>query len=188
MSTPTPDAGVRPARPQDADAIGQVHANAWQAAYAQLLPDRTAAALAPQALAESWLAAVSDPPSPQHRVLVATAGPDVVAFVALSPGTDADAVAGQDAEILVLLVDPASTRPRPRLPAAQRQRRHVCGTTVSACCAAWVPEPDADRQRFLAAAGFTVDGATRVLDASGDGTATVRELRWSASIGSASDR
>jgi GNAT superfamily N-acetyltransferase len=186
MSTPTPDAGVRPARPQDAASIGQVHANAWQASYAQLLPDRSAAALAPQALAESWLAAVSDPPSPQHRVLVATAGPDVVAFVALSPGTDADAAPGQDAEILVLLVDPESTGRGhgSRLLNASVDTLRDNGFTV---LRAWVPEPDEDRQRFLAGAGFTVDGATRVLDASGDGTATVRELRWSASIGS-SDR
>ena len=47
---------------------------------------------------------------------------------------------------------------------------------------AWVPEPDTDRQRFLAGAGFTADGAARVLDASVTGrrrcaTALVRRDR-----------
>ena len=45
---------------------------------------------------------------------------------------------------------------------------------------AWVPEPDTDRLRFLTVAGFAPDGATRVLDASGDGSSTVREIRLTA--------
>jgi GNAT superfamily N-acetyltransferase len=182
MTTPTPDAGVRPARTQDADAIGRVHSQAWQAAYADLLPSRADAALAPTALAESWRAAVTDPPSADHRVLVATAGPKVVAFAAISPATDADATPGQDAELLVLLVEPASVGRGhgSRLLNASADTLRDNGFSV---LRTWVPEPDTDRQRFLASAGFTADGATRVLDASGDGTSTVRELRWSAAIG-----
>jgi hypothetical protein len=41
----------------------------------------------------------------------------------------------------------------------------------------WVPDADEPRRRFLESAGFGPDGATRVLDASGDGTSTVRESR-----------
>jgi hypothetical protein len=41
----------------------------------------------------------------------------------------------------------------------------------------WVPDADEPRRRFLESAGFGPDGATRVLDASGDGTSTVRETR-----------
>ena len=90
------------------------------------------------------------------------------------PATDADATPGQDAELLILLVDPASIGRGhgSRLLNASADTLRDNGFTV---LRAWVPEPDTDRQRFLAGAGFTADGAARVLDASGDGTATVRE-------------
>ncbi|GAB3593650.1 GNAT family N-acetyltransferase [Angustibacter peucedani] len=181
MTSPTPDAGVRPARPADADAIGQVHARAWRTSYGELLPDHTAAALAPESLAESWRAAVTDPPSVQHRVLVATAGPDVVGFAALSPAADTDAEPGRDAELLVLLVDPDAQHhghgSRLLNAAADTLRDNGFGVLR-----AWVPEADPDRQAFLTGAGFAADGASRVLDASGDGTTTVREVRLSAAL------
>jgi GNAT superfamily N-acetyltransferase len=180
VSTPTPDAGVRPARPQDADAIGRVHAAAWRAAYRDLLPG-AGESLDPQALAESWRQALEHAPSPDHRVLVATAGPDVVGFAALSPATDADATPGQDAELLVLLVEPPSGRRGhgSRLLNASADTVRDAGY---AALRSWVPEADTARQAFLAGAGFAADGATRMLDASGDGTTTVRELRWSATL------
>ncbi len=181
MTSPTPDAGVRPARAADADALGRLHARAWEQSYADLLPDREDAALAPGTLAQSWLAAVTDPPSRQHRVMVATAGPDVVGFAALSPGSDADAEPGRDAELVVLLVDPAHQRQGhgSRLLNAAADTLRESGFGV---LRAWVPEPDTDRQSFLAAAGFAPDGASRVLDAAGDGTTTVREVRLSAAL------
>ena len=95
MSTPAPDAGVRAARPSDARAIGRVQARAWASTYRELI--------------DAWTAAITAPPSPDHRVLVATAADRVVGFAALAPSADADAGAdrgGPDAELLVLLVDP----------------------------------------------------------------------------------
>jgi GNAT superfamily N-acetyltransferase len=180
VTTPTPDAGVRPARPADADAIGRVHVAAWRAAYAELLP-AAVETLDAAALADSWRAAVTDPPSADHRVLVATAGPDVVGFAALGPATDADAEPGEDAELLVLLVDPAHGR-------AGHGSRLLNATADTVRegrfrrLRAWVPEADGDRQRFLGAAGFAADGAARVLDAAGDGTTLVREVRWTTSL------
>jgi GNAT superfamily N-acetyltransferase len=180
MSTPTPDAGVRPARPQDAPELGAVHARAWQAAYGDLLPDRHASALAPEALAQSWLEAIAAPPSADHLVLAATAGTDVVGFAAIGPAADVDAEQGQDAELVTLVVDPDRTgqgHGSRLLNASADTLRDKGFRTLRA----WVPEPDEQRQRLLAGAGFAVDGAVRVLDA-GDGAATVREQRWSALI------
>lgn len=181
MSSPTPDAGVRRARPDDADAIGRVHAHSWRTSYATLLPDAAAPALEPAALAESWRAAIDDPPSDQHRLLVATAGPQVVGFAALSPSADADAEPGRDAELLVLLVEPAQQgrgHGSRLLNAAADTLRDNGFTAVRS----WVPERDDIRRRFLGGAGFTTDGASRVLDAAGDGTTTVRELRLTAAL------
>jgi GNAT superfamily N-acetyltransferase len=176
-STPAPDAGVRPARPADAPALGRVHARAWAAGYRELLP----AAADEAQLAEAWASAVTAPPSPRHRVLVATAGDRVVGFAALAPSPDADAAgeqdgAGADAELLVLLVDPDAVGQGhgSRLLNASADVLADSGTHR---LRAWVPEPDVDRQRFLAGAGFAADGATRVLDATGDGTTTLREVR-----------
>lgn len=180
MTSPaTPDAAVRAARSGDAEALGSVHARAWAQAYAGLLPDGPLAAR-PEQLAQAWHDAVTDPPSPQHRVLVATEGADVVGFAAVGPGADADAVEGEDAELVVLLVDP------------DRQRRGHASRLLSACAdtlrergfqrlRGWVPEADAARAAFLATSGFGLDGAARVLDA-GDTRTPVREVRWSAAL------
>jgi hypothetical protein len=46
----------------------------------------------------------------------------------------------------------------------------------------WVPEADEERRTFLQDAGFAADGAARLLDAAGDGTTTVREVRLSAAL------
>ncbi len=63
---------------------------------------------------------------------------------------------------------------------------NACADTArergTAVLRAWVPEADTDRQGFLQQAGFAPDGATRVLDASGDGASTVREVRLSARL------
>lgn len=181
MTSLTPDAGVRRASPQDADAIGQVHSRCWRTSYAELLPDVALPALAPAALAESWRAAISDPPSGRHRVLVATEGPDVVGFAALSPSGDADAEPGRDAELLVLLVDPDQQHrghgSRLLNAAADTLRENGFAVVRS-----WVPEADGDRRAFLSGGGFAADGASRVLDASGDGATTVREVRLTAAL------
>jgi GNAT superfamily N-acetyltransferase len=181
VTSPTPDAGVRPARPDDAEAIGAVHARAWQVSYAELLPDRADAALAPESLAASWREAVVDPPSREHRVLVATAGPQVVGFAALSPAGDADTDPTADAELVVLLIDPERTHQghgsRLLNASADTLRDRGFQRVI-----AWVPEPDGDRKRFLQDAGFAADGGSRLLDAAGDGTTTVREVRLSASL------
>ena len=182
MTTPAPDAGVRAARPADAAELGRVHARAWAAAPPPLLP-----APADEAqLAQAWTAAVSAPPSSRHPVLVATAADQVVGFAALAPSPDADAAAaegsnaatsaGTDAELLVLLVDPDAVG------RGHGSRLLNAGADVLADSGVrrlrtWVPEPDVERQRFLAGAGFAADGATRVLDATGDGSTTLREIR-----------
>lgn len=180
MSTPAPDAGVRRARPDDDAAIGAVHAESWSADYADLLPRRTAS-VDPAALAGSWAQAITAPPSAQHRVMVATAGPTVVGFVAFGPSSDGDATPGADAEIVALLVAPAAQR--------RGHGSRLLNATVDVLrengfswVRLWVPEPDAARQTFLQGAGFAPDGAGRVLDAAGDGTTTVREVRLSAGI------
>jgi GNAT superfamily N-acetyltransferase len=176
-----PDAGVRAAREADCDALGSLHARAWQASYGELLPEAAATALAPQTLAEAWRSAVVEPPSADHRVLVATSGAAVVGFVAVAPAADADSDPTTDAELVVLLIDPEHEHEGhgSRLLNACADTSRERGTTT---LRGWVPEADTDRQGFLQQSGFAPDGASRVLDASGDGASSVREIRLSARL------
>lgn len=177
---PAPDAGVRSARPGDAPGIGAVHAATWLADYTELLPGR-AASVDADALAQAWAAAIESPPTPQHKVMVATAGPTLVGFVAFGPSADGDAHPVTDAELVALHVDP-SARGGGHGSRLLNAAADVLGERGFTSLRAWVPQPDEARLRFLASAGFTADGAARVLDAAGDGTTRVREVRLAAGL------
>lgn len=161
------DASVRPATAADVPTIGAVQARAWRAAYARMLPAEVLEALDPEALAAAWRPAVTGPPSPRHRVLVACAGTTVVGFAAVQP----------DGELVALLVDPA------------QQRRGHGSRLLNAIVdllredavervAAWAPAEDLPRVRFLTSAGLQPDGASRTLALPGGGRLT--ELRLTA--------
>jgi RimJ/RimL family protein N-acetyltransferase len=53
---------VRPARPEDSEAIGRVHVAAWRAAYRGLMPDDFLDSLDPAARARRWRAALLEGP------------------------------------------------------------------------------------------------------------------------------
>ncbi|WP_341360591.1 GNAT family N-acetyltransferase [Georgenia sp. M64] len=100
---PTSDVSVRPAIPEDAAALGDVHARTLRATLAAGtgagLPADVAGAVDPGALAAAWSAAIVSPPTRAHRVLTALAGGQVVGFAAFAPATDPVEVApAQDAE------------------------------------------------------------------------------------------
>lgn len=173
----TADATVRVAMAADVDAIGAVHARSWRATYADSLPDDVLAALDPQVLSESWRGAVTSPPSPQHRVLVACAGPTVVGFAAVEPS----------GEVVSLLVDPTHQRRghgSRLLSASVDHLRTVGADEVST----WAPVTDPARRAFFASAGLGPDGAWRELEVPG-AMAGLREVRLVAALpgGSAAD-
>ena len=65
---------VRPARVEDLEAMGIAHAGAMlatlQAGSSQELPVSVSAMITPAVLASGWQEAVTNPPSPNHHVLV----------------------------------------------------------------------------------------------------------------------
>lgn len=100
---PTSDVSVRPALPEDAAALGDVHARTLRATLAAGtgadLPADVAGAVDPGALAAAWSAAIVSPPTRAHRVLTALAGGQVVGFAAFAPATDpVEVTPAQDAE------------------------------------------------------------------------------------------
>jgi GNAT superfamily N-acetyltransferase len=181
---PTADASVRSARPEDAPGMGRVQAAAWQASYAGVLPSDLLDRLDPTELAEVWRAALADPPTRSHRVLVALASGEVVGFAATGPseGSEGNHLPAPG-EVLALLVDPAARHQghgsRLLNAAADRLRESGFDDAV-----VWVSEGDEARRDFLTAAGFAADGGTRTLELPGEGVrpGTLREQRFAASL------
>lgn len=174
-----PSGTVRAAGAGDAAAIGAVQARAWRQAYRDVLPPQVLQALSAEALADTWRAAITAPPSPRHRVLVACGDDLVVGFAAVAPARDRDA-AEADGELVELAVDPAHQgrgHGSRLLAAATDTLREAGAATVRA----WVPAADRPRHDFLVSAGLRPDGATRTL-AAPDGT-QAEQLRLSASLG-----
>lgn len=188
---PTSDVSVRPALPEDAAALGDVHARTLRATLAAGtgadLPADVAGAVDPGALAAAWSAAIVSPPSREHRVLTALAGGRVVGFAAFAPATDPVEVApAEDAEAVRapdhadLPTDDPVAAPTSvavaeilalEVPAAHARRGH--GSRLLAACAdllrdqgtarvqVWAVDGDESRARFLSEAGFAPAGVRR---------------------------
>jgi GNAT superfamily N-acetyltransferase len=166
------DVGVRPARREDAATIADLQVRAWRTGYAGVVPTPALAAMTtPEAQAvwqERWAEAVTAPPSPRHRLLVAvqrhTMEHDtVVGFAAHTPASDADCDPASTAELLTLLVDPRAGRAGhgSRLLAATVDLLREDGITK---LVTWVFPADRALRGFLEPAGWAEDGAKRQLD------------------------
>lgn len=176
------DAHVRPARPDDASAIGTVQAGAWREAYATLVPTDVLDTFDGPLLARSWREAIVAPPSARARVLVALGGPRVVGFAAAAPGTDPDLDPSSDAEVAALVVDPTTRR-------AGHGSRLLAATVAELQSAGferayvWLTDSDVALRHFLADGGWAEDGARRSLDLYGDAAIVVPQLRLHTDIG-----
>jgi GNAT superfamily N-acetyltransferase len=181
--TGTAEVSVRPARPDDADAIARVQVVTWRTAYRDVLPREVLDQWDDEAAAASWRAAISTPPTPGHGVLVAVERDALVGFAAFapapaSPGEPPDP-AGPSAEIAVLLVEPRWGRRGhgSRLLAAVTDVTAATGITR---LLTWVPESDQASTAFLESAGWAPDGWAQTLDTGGT---PVRQLRWHTLLG-----
>ena len=76
---------MRTARTEDLPAIGAVQAQVWRDAFGELVEPQTLAEFTPAAFEAAWRESLQTPPSPVHRLLVATELDEVVGFVALGP-------------------------------------------------------------------------------------------------------
>lgn len=179
MDQPAADASVRAATAADADAIGQVQAAAWRAAYRELLPADALAALEPTEIAEVWRDAIVRPPSGGHRVLVAVAAGQVVGFAAVSPADGAGPAVGEVAALVVAPGAEGAGHGSRLLNAAADRLREVGYDRV----VVWALEADEVRRRFLTSAGFADDGGRRTFAIGPPGSAELTELRLAAALG-----
>ncbi|WP_151524487.1 GNAT family N-acetyltransferase [Serinicoccus kebangsaanensis] len=175
---PAADASVRTARPNDAPAVGLVQAFVWQGEYADILDTEVLEALTGPRFATAWRQSLEHPPSPQHRLLVSCAGPQVTGYVAVGPATDEPGLPEGRSGMLL----DGGVHPEARGSGHGSRLLNAAVDTLRAAhdeleaVAVWVLA-DAERTRaFLQAAGFEPDGAWRDRVVADDGR-TVREVR-----------
>jgi GNAT superfamily N-acetyltransferase len=168
---------VRPARPDEAGEIARIQLGTWRTAYRKLIPRQVLDELDADWLAERWHEAITAPPSPRHRVLIAieqaesTDDPAThpVGFLAAGPADEA-ALAPDEAPLAAgvaavtdLLVEPRWGRrghgSRLLSAAVDLWRADGFGTAV-----AWAYERDPATVNFLTSTGWEPDGARRALD------------------------
>lgn len=173
--TPTADRSVRVAWADDAAAIGAVQARALRESYADVLPAELRADVDADTFAEVWRSAVTKPPTAKHRVLVALERNMVVGFAATAPSDDPDADP-TDGEVVAFHVDEGAQRVGhgSRLLAAAVDTLRADGFTRARF---WQVVGDDAIRSFLEPAGWVPDGAHRTLDLTGDGAATLRQVR-----------
>ncbi|MEV4478677.1 GNAT family N-acetyltransferase [Micromonospora coxensis] len=165
---------VRPARPEDAGEIARIQLATWRVAYRRILPRHVLDNLDEAYLARRWSAAVQEPPSGAHRVLVAVEQAEqsyLVGFAASGPA-DAEALAPQEpAESLgegVVAVTDLLVEPRwgrrghgSRLLSAMVEHWRTDGFSRAV---AWAFDGDEATRKFLTSTGWEPDGAARALD------------------------
>lgn len=159
---------VRDAQPTDSDEIGRIQSATWRQAYQRQLPPSALDAMTPEAAAQAWREAITDPPDPAHRVMIAleasTTETASVGFAAVAiPGPDEED-AENSVEIVALLVEPRWGRRGhgSRLLSATVERARSVGADSMIC---WVLAGDKATEGFLRSAGWERDGWRRTFDA-----------------------
>jgi GNAT superfamily N-acetyltransferase len=163
---------VRPARPDEAADIARIQLSTWRIAYKTMLPKSILDNLDEAWITRQWQEAITSPPSPRHRVLIAIEQADenhMVGFAASGP-PDEHALAPEEkplpdetVAITDLLVEPRWGRRGhgSRLLSAAVDLWRQDGFTTAV---AWAYERDKSTRDFLTSAGWALDGATRSLD------------------------
>jgi ribosomal protein S18 acetylase RimI-like enzyme len=141
--------GVRPARIEDADAIGWVSVTAWRETYAGIMPDEYLAALSAPQRADLFRERIRRMPDKQ-AIFVALDQDDVVGFGVCGPTRERELET--DGEIFAInLVDAAKRRGLGvRMMAAMASALSICGF---ARVGLWVIDKNMPARRFYETLG-----------------------------------
>lgn len=168
---------VRPATEKDVDDIARIQLATWRIAYQGLMPQRVLEQIDEAWLREGWYEAVTSPPDPRCRVLIAieqAAQDHHAGFLAMGLDDEDPTIAA----ITELLVEPRWGRRGhgSRLLAAAVDLWRGDGFDTAR---AWAFERDAPMTKFLTSAGWAPDGGTRSLDVD---DLLVPQIRWHCSL------
>lgn len=102
---------IRPATPEDAPRLAEIHIASWQAAYRELLPADFLDGLSDELENRTdqwrdWLSVDSE----RRAVLVGVDGDEVVGFAHVGPSGDKDLKASEVGELYAMYLDPAHYR------------------------------------------------------------------------------
>jgi GNAT superfamily N-acetyltransferase len=149
---------IRPATPDDAESIADVHVASWRAAYSGIVPETILANLSTAERAARWKALTVDP---GWHVLVAEDAAAVVGFSSLVPSRDPGANATTIGELTSIYVSPPFWRRgigRKLLGASLEKARNRGFTRVTL----WVLAQNLRARQFYESLGFAPDGTTKV--------------------------
>jgi ribosomal protein S18 acetylase RimI-like enzyme len=150
---------VRPARPEDGEAVADLHVRSWQVAYRGLLPDHYLDGLRPEDRMGRYSFGSDDPAAPS--TFVATEHDAMRGFVTTGPSRDLDAPGA--GELLALYVDPLAwgLGVGRCLMEHARAQLHETGFRHATL---WVLVGNDRAQRFYRADGWLPDGVRRTQD------------------------
>ncbi len=182
---PLADVAVRTGRATDAPAVGFVQALVYRHDHAEVLPREALDAMTGPRLGQVWRRSLEQPPTPRHRLLVATEGPRVVGYVAIGPAGDEP---GLEAGATGMIYE-GGVHPEARHQGHGSRLLNAAVDTLRAgtadggleAVATWVLADAEETRAFLQEAGFAPDGAwrDRVVDDEGG---TAREVRLVATL------
>ena len=170
---------IRPAVPADADALGDVHVRAWQAAYRGAMPAAYLDGLSAAERARMWARGLSRARD-RDPVLVADVDGHVVGFAAMGPAAEPTGWG----ELFALNVDPdwwGRGTGRALLDAAERE----LAALGHAHAVLWVLPANPRARRLYESAGWRADGARREVEVLG---VTVPEMRYARTLTAVSPR
>ena len=163
-----------PRAPDDAGEIARIQLTTWRHAYRRILPRHVLDKLDEEWLAQPVAAAIDDPPSARHRVLVAVEQAEqsyLVGFAASGPADEA-ALAPEETGRRAAAGRGRGHRSAGRAAVGRRghgSRLLAAGVDLwradgFSTAVAWAFDADAATGKFLTSAGWEPDGAARALD------------------------
>jgi ribosomal protein S18 acetylase RimI-like enzyme len=159
---------IRPATPEDAEAVAAVHIETWRVAYAGILPREELERFSAERVARRTELHRRAPP------IVAEVEGEIVGFVSVGPAADDDA----DGELYAIYVLPerwGAGIGRALIQAGERRLRELGHREA----VLWVLEDNPRAQRFYETAGWTKDGARRPIEIF---RVTVPEIRYTKTL------
>ena len=163
---------IRFATPEDAQAVAEIHVEAWRSAYAAILPEAFLSSLTVSSRLAFWEQFLSEK---KGDLQVAMAGDRMVGWINTGPCRDVDA-ATDDAEIWAFYVSPVVWSKGVGRELWVSARAHLLEQGHRQCHL-WVLAQNTRAIRFYKAAGFDGDkSSTKTIEVGGS---KVDELRFS---------
>ena len=167
-------AEVRPARLDDAAAIGRVHVETWQACYRGQMPDEILDSLSVTQRAEQWQRRLAAEPQ-VGAVFVAETGAEIVGFASCAPAEGENSLEGAgELQAIYLHPDQWGFGIGRRLLEVTEARLRDDGYGRAML---WVLGANERARRFYETAGWTCDGTEQMYHRDGHDIPEVRYER-----------